>query len=372
MQQPTMFGLELPPDNRAKLQQKFIVPPFSVLDTRQGYWQERKRAWVSLGIESEIGRGENLLNMSEPIRLRIKQQDSLLFKSLSGGTLNYYTKKEKIEKELGRKLSNTEFEDNYLEVNGVVATGTSIFDPVLCELAYKWFCPEQGLILDPFAGGSVRGIVASVLGYQYYGIDLSQQQVEANMEQGKKITPSNLPHWIVGDSANINSLIPQKDRDGLDFDFIFSCPPYHDLEIYSDDPNDVSNMSWGDFQEKYSEIITKSISRLKYHRFACFVVSEVRNKVGSYKGLVPLTISSFTKKLPVWGAMEYYNDIVLVNIVGSLALRIGAQFTRFRKVGRTHQNVLVFFKGNIEEIPYYFKEIEDNFHGFVEEVDNGE
>ncbi len=39
-------------------------------------------------------------------------------------------------------------------------SGTSIFDPVLCELAYRWFCPPGGLILDPFAGGSVRGIVA--------------------------------------------------------------------------------------------------------------------------------------------------------------------------------------------------------------------
>jgi hypothetical protein len=33
------------------------VPPFSVLDARQGYWQERKRAWLSLGIQSEVGRG---------------------------------------------------------------------------------------------------------------------------------------------------------------------------------------------------------------------------------------------------------------------------------------------------------------------------
>jgi hypothetical protein len=31
---------------------------------------------------------------------------------------------------------------------------------VLCEIAYRWFSPPGGLILDPFAGGSVRGIVA--------------------------------------------------------------------------------------------------------------------------------------------------------------------------------------------------------------------
>lgn len=36
---------------------RFIVPPFSILDARQGYWQERKRAWIAIGIRSELGRG---------------------------------------------------------------------------------------------------------------------------------------------------------------------------------------------------------------------------------------------------------------------------------------------------------------------------
>lgn len=39
------------------LQEQFLIPPFSVLDARQGYWQERKRAWLALGIQSELGRG---------------------------------------------------------------------------------------------------------------------------------------------------------------------------------------------------------------------------------------------------------------------------------------------------------------------------
>lgn len=42
---------------RVTLAERFVVPPFSVLDARQGYWQERKRAWIALGIQSEIGRG---------------------------------------------------------------------------------------------------------------------------------------------------------------------------------------------------------------------------------------------------------------------------------------------------------------------------
>lgn len=44
-------------DIRASLQDKFVVPPFSVLDARQGYWRERKDKWLALGIQSELGRG---------------------------------------------------------------------------------------------------------------------------------------------------------------------------------------------------------------------------------------------------------------------------------------------------------------------------
>ena len=43
-------------DIKGKLEEKFLLPPFSVLDTRQGYWQERKRQWIGLGIKSEVGR----------------------------------------------------------------------------------------------------------------------------------------------------------------------------------------------------------------------------------------------------------------------------------------------------------------------------
>jgi len=51
-------GEPAPP--RASLADRFGVPPFSVLDARQGYWQERKRAWLALGIRSELGRGGGL------------------------------------------------------------------------------------------------------------------------------------------------------------------------------------------------------------------------------------------------------------------------------------------------------------------------
>ena len=42
---------------RGNLMDRFGVAPFSVLNARDGWWQDRKRGWLSLGIESELGRG---------------------------------------------------------------------------------------------------------------------------------------------------------------------------------------------------------------------------------------------------------------------------------------------------------------------------
>jgi hypothetical protein len=48
-----------------KLADRFGVAPFSVLNARDGWWQERKRAWLALGITSEQGRGKNTLGFSD-------------------------------------------------------------------------------------------------------------------------------------------------------------------------------------------------------------------------------------------------------------------------------------------------------------------
>lgn len=46
------------------LSDRFGIVPFSVFNAREGVWQDRKRAWLSLGIQSEVGRGENLIGRS--------------------------------------------------------------------------------------------------------------------------------------------------------------------------------------------------------------------------------------------------------------------------------------------------------------------
>jgi len=217
-------------------------------------------------------------------------------------------------------------------------SGTSIFDPVLCELAYAWFSAPGHLVLDPFAGGSVRGIVASKLGRQYIGHELRQEQVNANRQQASDICLDDAtpPAWICGDSRNIDSTC--KD---VQADFLFSCPPYADLEVYSTDPKDLSTLGYAEFKAAYFEIIKKTCALLKQDRFACFVVGEVRDKKGNYYNFVGDTIQAFQD-----AGLNYYNEAILITAVGSLPIRAGKQFSASRKLGKTHQNVLIFVKGD--------------------------
>ncbi len=84
---------------------------------------------------------------------------------------------------------------------------------------------------------------------------------------------------------------------------------------------------------------------LKENSFAVFVVGEVRDENGFYKNFVGDTIRAF-----IDGGMKYYNDIILYNVIGSLSVRVSKQFEPYRKIGKLHQNILVFFKGDTNKI----------------------
>lgn len=269
------------------LSKQFLIPPFSLFDTRQGYWQDRKRYWKGLGINSTEGRENDLIGYGEKILL-----------------------------------------------TGV--TETSEFDPVLAEVLYRWHVPPGGMILDPFAGGSVRGIVATLLERDYIGVDLRDEQTLKNRETADALTPDHQPIWITGDSHNIKKLCK-----GIQADFLFSCPPYHDLEKYSDDPDDLSNMDYPSFIKAYKTIIKNSSALLKENRFASFVVSDIRDKQGLYRGFVQATIDAFKE-----AGLPLYNEAILIHCCGSLGLRSRRPFEKSRKLGRHHQNVLIFIKGD--------------------------
>ncbi len=294
------------------------------------------------GPNSAYNKGGNTMASGRAMEIAggFSARHGVTLQSDSGRDPDFYKQKLAPQARLGRELTTAEFQrDHYVnrqEGGGLSESGTSVFDATLCEAAYTWFCPPGGVILDPFAGGSVRGVVASRLGRQYVGIDLSERQIAANREQAADICEDPQPVWHVGDSRGIASLAA-----GVEADLVFSCPPYADLEVYSDDPRDISGMDYDDFLAAYREIIRAAVGMLRPDRFACFVVGEARGADGYYYGLVPDTIRAFED-----AGARFYNEAILVTVLGSLPVRVARQFEGGRKFGKTHQNVLVFCKGD--------------------------
>jgi len=149
-----------------------------------------------------------------------------------------------------------------------------------------------------------------------------------------EICPDNQPTWVCGDAIDEVPNAPLADM-------IFSCPPYGDLEKYSDAVNDLSTMEYYTFIATLGRIILRCYKQLKNNRFACFVVGEYRDKKGNYHNFVGDTITAFKAV-----GFEYYNEVILVTSRGSLPIRIEKQFRASRKIGKTHQNILVFVKGD--------------------------
>ena len=285
------------------LQKHFIVPPFSVLDTKQGYWQERKRQWLEItGDLSETRNGE--------------------YGKISGGAT----------------------------LIDSINDGTSNFDPVLAEIMYKWFCVDGGKILDPFGGEQTKGVVAGELGYTYTGCEIRQEQVDLNNECTKQYEKVK---YYCGDSNNISTIISERD-----FDMCFTSPPYYDLEVYSKD--DMSALgTYEEFMQMYRNIFKQCCEMLADDTFLVVKVGEIRDKAkGNYRGFVADNISMFMEL-----GLYFYNDIVLCTPIGTAAIRANNSM-KTRKVVKTHQNVLVFYKGNLKNInkkykPLNFDDIED-------------
>lgn len=311
---------------------RFVVPPFSILDTRKGYWQDRKKKWYDIIGDMGESRNDTLVTS-----LEIKYKD-------------LYQRTREHRKECG--LSFKEYIDKYVsqedlekEQAKIVAQGVSILDPVMAEIVCRWFGQENGTAFDCFAGDSVFGFVAAHLGNDFTGIELRDKQAALNNERVEGMKA----RYICDDGQNVAHHIEPESQD-----LLFSCPPYFDLEKYSDLPNDASNQgSYEDFIKILENAFTGAVSCLKQNRFAAICVGDVRDKnTGFY-----YDFCGDIKRIFKQNGMRLYNEIILVEQTASTALR-ASRYMDSRKVAKTHQHLLVFFKGDPKKIKKEFPRIE--------------
>lgn len=321
----------------ASLNDRFVVPPFSILDTRKGYWQARKKMW-----REQIG------DMGESRNDKLITSSGIKYKDL-------YQRTRKHREELG--VSFKEYIEKYVpaevlehEANKVLSKGVSLFDPVLSETMCKWFTPYEGAkIFDCFAGDTYKGLVFAMCGFSFRGVELRQEQVDINNRvlEGRGLDIE----YICDDGQNV-----AKHFDPESQDMLFSCPPYYDLEVYSKDERDASNQgTYEEFIAILDKAFKAALTCLKPNRFAVVVVGDVRDKkTGFYYGF-----TDDVKRIFKEGGASLYNEIILVETGASTALR-ASRYMESRKIAKMHQNILVFYKGDPKDIRANFPKIDYN------------
>jgi hypothetical protein len=222
-----------------------------------------------------------------------------------------------------------------------IYTGTySVFPVPLMEYILVRYGPETGgKLLDAFSGGPSRGYVSAVMGYEYHGCDISKRQIDENLKMCKKNDFKNVNYYL-SDARNIDSTF----EDSF-FDVAVTCPPYYNLEVYSDDPNDLSNFAtYGEFSGAMLEVACGHKNLMKEGAFVCIVVGNFRDKkTGELIDFRGDTVRNFRE-----AGFVFWQDVILSKNFGSAAKR-GSTSWKGQKLVPIHEHLLVFRNVSVDK-----------------------
>lgn len=209
-------------------------------------------------------------------------------------------------------------------------TGThSVFAAPLMEwIILRYGGEPGGKILDAFAGGPPRGVVSSIMGMEYHGCEIRQEQIDENLRvvRGMGLTTAHY-HLTDGRFNKVGNLV---------FDCAITCPPYHSLEVYSDLPNDLSNMSYDEFNGGMWLCAQSHRERMKPGAFVIIVVGNFRDKKGELIDFRSHTVENFRD-----AGFSLWQDVILGKNFASAAIRAGNAW-RGMKLVPAHEHMLVF------------------------------
>lgn len=213
-----------------------------------------------------------------------------------------------------------------------VYTGShSVFPAPLVEwILLRYGGNPGGRILDSFAGGAVRGMVSSIMGYSYTGVEIRREQIIENEEVLKALFLTSA-EYIQDDGTLMTKVQGQ-------FDCALTCPPYYDLEIYSDLPTDISTLpTYDDFNESMAACADAHKDLMKPGSFVCVVVGPFRNKkTGELIDFPADTVRNFQA-----AGFTYHQQVIISKNFASAAKR-GSNAWRGMKLVPCHEILQVF------------------------------
>lgn len=215
-----------------------------------------------------------------------------------------------------------------------IYTGShSVFPAPLMEwILLRYGGPQGGKVLDAFAGGPPRGLVSSIMGFEYHGFEIRQEQIDENEVLAKQLKLENI-HYYCEDGRFMEAAQGQ-------YDVGVTCPPYYNLEVYSDQHDDMSNSgSYAEFNASMALCANSYWERLLPDAFCCIIVGLFRDK--KTKELVDFrshTVENFRE-----AGFMFHQEVILEKNFASAAKRSSNSWLG-KKLVPNHEYMLVFRK----------------------------
>ena len=255
-----------------------------------------------------------------------------------------YKKYTKFDKKIQDSVASDGLKEDYKKGKNIkewvkVGGGTralSKFNSDNCKNIINFFTSKNDVVLDPFAGRT-RAIITNELNRKYIGFELTEKYFPQII--GKDLRVYN------DDSANMDKWL-----DYLDYaDLVFTCPPYWNMEKYSDDPNDLSTFKTYDlFLSGCNNRLVKATKYLKEDGFLIVVLMDFRQK-GKFYSWHNDTINYFHKNTD----FKLY-DTILWEMSPAKRQPLYPQALLNRRMLNTHEYCLVFNKKTQSELGNFY------------------
>jgi len=211
----------------------------------------------------------------------------------------------------------------------------SVFRADVASWILNLYAPRNGMCFDPFSGGGTRAILAAAHGLAYLGVELRAAQARATRKRCERLGASDFVHVVTGDSRDCSQIVATAEAD-----FVFTCPPYWNLERYHGGPADLSMQpTYKGYLREMRKVVAETYRALKPGSYSCWVVGQIR---GRGPRLLPLNHD--IAALHVQEGFVLKEEIMLAKRSTPAVRRIGGFEKGRRLLIRTHEYVLVFWR----------------------------
>ncbi len=223
------------------------------------------------------------------------------------------------------------------------------YSPMRAKAIYEKFCPQNGIIYDFCAGfgGRMLGALSSSKNFIYICTDPNSETYENLLKEGayiEEVTKRKNSFKVYNECAEDLELEKES------VDFIFSCPPFFDLEKYGNEETQ-SYIKYPNYEEWLEcfvrPSIQKSVKALKKNGIYCVDVENFQNKGKEY--LLPLD----------WIQIAEEEGLTLQKTMPII--------TRSRKRSNWSNNIYLFTKNNFQLNDYSDPKILEEWHKKIEE-----